>query len=275
MDIRLVAIDMDGTFLDDTCSVPLRNMEAVKKAIEKGVMIVPTTGRSYWNTKQTVFNGVEGIPYYITANGSVIVDAQKETIVYSKTMAEESATAAYQLAKKYSTYIEVYAGIHAYMDDAGVENLYRSGVDTSYCNQLIGTNIRKDNLDSIILEEKLPISKYHIVCINVEEKVKLKEEIAALENMNPISVFSKNIELVSGTWSKREGLEKLTAKLGINKEQVLVIGDSNNDYEMMEWADHAVAMGNAIERIKEAASYITSTNNEAGVAQALEKYLDI
>lgn len=275
MDIKLVAIDMDGTFLDDLCKIPERNLMAVKKAIKKGVIIVPTTGRSFRNVKAELFKEVTGINYCITANGTIVAEMEKERILAAEVIPVPQGKLVYQMAKKYSAYLELYSGLEAYMDARGIEYLWQAGLTPEYCEQLMGTNIKADNLDQLVLEEELPISKFHIVCTARAEKEQLKKEIAALGGMFPISVISKNIELVSGTYSKRNGLEQLISALGIAKNQVLVIGDSNNDYEMIKWADHSVAMGNANDRIKEAALHITASNNQAGVADALEKYLNL
>jgi len=275
MNIKLVAIDLDGTFLDESCKRPQRNIDAVKKAIDKGVIVVPTTGRSFRNVKEELFYDIEGITYCINANGTIVADMEKEKVLYARTLPMELGQQVYRIAKKYPVYIEVYAGLEAYADAPRIKYLYQSGLDRAYCDQLVGTNIIADNLDKIVLTDGISISKYHIVCMSVEAKKDLKDEIAALNDLFPISVISKNIELVYGTYSKRDGLEHLIGQLGIDKSQVLVIGDSNNDYDMMVWADHAVAMANASERVKAVASDITASNNEAGVANTLEKYLNL
>jgi len=275
MNIKLVAIDLDGTFLDESCKRPQRNIDAVKKAIDKGIIVVPATGRSFRNVKEELFYDIEGITYCINANGTIVADMKKEKVLYARTLPMELGQQVYRIARKYPVYIEVYAGLEAYADAARIKYLYQSGLDRAYCDQLVGTNIIVDNLDKIVLTDGISISKYHIVCMSVETKKDLKDEIAALNDLFPISVISKNIELVYGTYSKRDGLEHLIGQLGIDKSQVLVIGDSNNDYDMMAWADHAVAMANANERVKAVASDITASNNEAGVANTLEKYLNL
>jgi HAD-superfamily hydrolase, subfamily IIB len=275
MSIKLVAIDMDGTFLDSKCTVPKENMEAIKKAIDKGIKIVPTTGRCYRNTKEMIFTDVNEIPYYITANGAVLVDGIKEEEIFAKLMPAMTVREVYEITKKYPTFVEIYAGLDVYIDELGEQRLYQSGVPKEYAKQLTKTTIKVKSLDDIIYDDNILVSKYHVLTETVEENIKMRDEIAAIKGLNPISVVPQNVELVDGTWSKKDAIVKLIEMLKIDKEEVLVIGDSNNDYEMMQWATNAVAMGNANEKIKALASHVTATNDEAGVAQALHKYLDI
>lgn len=275
MKIRLVAIDMDGTYLDDQCKIPKRNLQAVLKAIAKGVLIVPTTGRSFRNVKKELFHDVPGIAYSINANGSVVADMKQEQLLHSEIIPKEIVDQIYHLVKQYPAFMELYGGLEAYVDTRGIDYLYQSGMDPAYCDQLMRTNIVADDLDQVVLEKETPISKFHIVCPTPVIKDELKAKIAKLQGVYPISVTNKNIEIVSGTYSKRDGLGYLINYLGIEKDQVLVIGDSNNDYEMIEWAHHSVAMKNANDRIKALAKHITLSNNEAGVAAALERYLEL
>ena len=275
MNIKLVAIDMDGTFLDSNCRVPKRNLEAIQKAMAKGVIIVPATGRCYRNTKKAAFEGVEGISYYITANGAVVVDAAKEEVIFEKAIPAKAAKEVYEIAKRYPAFIEIYTGLDVYVDEKGINHLFSGQVMKSYCEQIIETATRVKDLSAIVGDSNILVSKYHILSQNVEENVKLRDEIAAIEGLNPISVIPQNIELVEGVWSKKDGLQKVMEICGVSKDEVLVIGDSNNDYDAMEWATHAVAMGNATDRVKAVASDITGTNDEAGVAQTLEKYLGL
>ena len=96
-----------------------------------------------------------------------------------------------------------------------------------------------------------------------------------MENCYPISVFNLNIELVNGLWGKAGGLQKLAEHLGLSAENIMAIGDSNNDLDMLRWAGTSVVMGNAPDRVKELADYVTAENDQDGVAKALEEILNI
>ena len=88
----------------------------------------------------------------------------------------------------------------------GIDHLYRSGLSISYCRQLMRTNILCDDMEKMIMEGKYPVSKFHIVCESSQEKERLKERIASIPGLYPISVVAQNIEVVYEKKSKRDGL---------------------------------------------------------------------
>lgn len=272
MSIKLIAIDMDGTLLNRVCEVPAKNVEAIKGAINKGIIVVPTTGRCYQNTKDMITGKIPGISHYVTCNGAIVVDDDNGELIHEELMQKKDVKAIYDLIEKHPVFTEVYAGLNSYVDERGIRHLYQSGLPIEYCDQLLETTSKVNSLRDIVNDASVPVSKYHIVGETVEDITKLRHEIAEIDGLHPISLIPKNIEVVAGRWSKREGLEKLIAYLGVDREEVMVIGDSCNDYEMLKWAPYSVAMGNADDHAKELADYITTTNNEAGVAKAIEKF---
>lgn len=275
MNIKLIAIDLDGTLLDDDCVIGEENRSMLRRALKAGYCVVPTTGRSFQNARYEIFKDFNELPYYINANGTVVTDAKTEQVLYTASFPRDVAGEIYRLCKEYRTYIEPYAGRCAFMEQEGIAHLYRSGLPRSYCEQLMRTNILCSDMEKIIEKGEYPVSKFHIVCESREEKESLKARIAAIEGLYPISVVEQNIEVVYQKKSKRDGLEFLSDYLGIARENVLAIGDSSNDVEMLEWAEYSVAMQNASARVKSAAKYVTDTNNNSGVAKALQRFLNI
>ena len=141
-------------------------------------------------------------------------------------------------------------------------------------SDLLYTNTHLEDLDDFVLKEKRPISKFHIVCVDPKEKTQLKDRLSHLPGVFPISTTPFNIEICCNGWSKREGLKKLCEILQISSEEIAAIGDSENDYEMIQWAGCGIAMGNADEKVKNAAQYVTGSNEEDGIVQAL-RYLGV
>ncbi len=275
MDIKLIAIDLDGTLLDDDCLFQEENRKWIRRAMKAGYLVVPTTGRSYQNARYEIFKDFDELPYYINANGTVVTDARTEKVLYTASFPRETARKIYRLCREYRTYIEPYAGRYAYMEQEGIDHLYRSGLSISYCRQLMRTNILCDDMEKMIMEGKYPVSKFHIVCESSQEKERLKERIASIPGLYPISVVAQNIEVVYEKKSKRDGLAFLSEFLGLTRENVMAIGDSSNDMEMLEWAGCSVAMENSAPKVRQAAKYVTDTNNNDGVAKALQRFLKI
>lgn len=271
--IKLIAIDMDGTWLRSDCSISEPTKRAIRAAVEAGYLIVPSTGRCFCNTK-TVLRDF-GLSYYINANGTIVTDAKEEKLVHAECFDRETAEAIFRLVEEADAFTEIYESFDAHVDKKGREFLIRAGLAGDYVEQLLSTNIEHESLGDFMREASGRISKFHIVCETPEKKEALKEKIAALPGVYPISIFHLNIEVVNGRWSKADGLRTLTAYLGLTPDQVMAIGDSNNDADMLRWAGTSVAMGNAPRHIKELADFVTSSNDEDGIVKAFEKYLDI
>ena len=99
----------------------------------------------------------------------------------------------------------------------------------------------------------------------------LPEEIK--EKYALVKSLPMTLEIMNKECNKGFGLERLIKELGVNREEVISIGDEQNDFEMIKFAGLGVAMGNASEKIKEIADYITKTNEEDGVAHVIEKFV--
>ncbi len=271
--IKLIAIDLDGTWLRSDCSISEVTKGAIQKAIDQGYLVVPTTGRSYRNSRE-VLKEFRGLRYFINANGSTIADGEEERMIYAECIPYETARAIYELLVKYDAFAEIYEDFDAHVASNAVELLNRAGLHGDYVEQLMSTNVIQESLDAFMENPERRISKFHIVCATPRKKDELKAEIAQLEGVYPISVFNRNIEIVNGTWSKAQGLWTLTKRLGLDASQVMAIGDSNNDLDMLKWAGISVVMGNAGEHVKELADFVTASNDEDGIKLALARYLD-
>ena len=274
MDLKLAAIDLDGTLLKEDCTISERNRKAICRAMELGYLVVPSTGRGYRNSR-FVLEEFPAMPYYINANGTTVTRGEPEEVLLSKTISLDTGREIYRIAREYPAFIELYHGLDAFDSREGCEKLYKSGVMEAYCRQLLKTNIHLDSLDDFVLKEEHLISKFHIVCVSKKDKEELMERLGALEGVFPISTASQNIEIADTHWSKKDGLAWLCGRLKIDASQVLAIGDSENDYEQIRWAGVGVAVKNAYPRVIGAADALVASNEEDGVAQALEQFLTL
>lgn len=268
---KLIAIDLDGTLLKEDCTISERTQQALLKVMEQGHMVVPTTGRGYRNTR-FVLRNFPVMPYYINANGTVITQGEPERMLFSRTIPYEKGCAIYRLAMEYPTFIELYSGMDAYDSIEGCKNMERSGGMREYREQLLQTNIHMESLDDFVIKECHPINKFHIVCVSLKDKEELMRRIGELPGVYPISTAEKNIEVADTRWSKKDGMIWLCERIGIEKSQVIAIGDSDNDYEGICWAGTGIAMKNATRRVREAADYVTGSNEDDGVAEVIEKF---
>lgn len=272
MEKKLIAIDLDGTLLREDGSISERNRQAVIRAMEQGHLVVPTTGRGYRNSR-SVLEQFPVMPYYINANGTTVTQGNPEKALFSCAMPYEVGCGIYQTVREYAAFMEIYHGLDAYDTHEDCELMRRTGCMGYYLEQLSRTNIHMDSLDDFVIKEKCLISKFNIVCTTLEIKKELMERLPKLPGVHPISTSELSIEIADDKWSKRDGLEWLCREIGFTREQVIALGDSDNDYEGICWAGTGVAMANGNERVRRAADYVVGTNDEDGVAQALEMLL--
>jgi HAD superfamily hydrolase (TIGR01484 family) len=130
------------------------------------------------------------------------------------------------------------------------------------------------NIDEF-LDSDIKIGKFVAFYNDEETTLNVKRKLESIGKLAISSTFTKNIEINNKEAQKGFILAKIAEKMGIKRDEVMVIGDSFNDYSMFTQFPESFAMGNAVQPIKEAAKYITDTNNNAGVAKAIYKILNL
>lgn len=266
MEYKLIAIDMDGTLLNSKNMITERTINAIEKAEEKGVQIVLSTGRllssaRYFSDKLGLKNPV------LACNGAIIIDKNRE-IIYSKSLEKQVANKVMDLGKKYNVYF------HFYNEECLFTNQYVKEVVDYYSDKDQKIDIRIYNKDSEILEDKnLNIYKFLFIDNDFEKLAKLKEELLSVDRINISKSWENNLEVMDLEASKGLGLEYICNGLSISRDQVIAIGDSDNDLSMINFAGLGVSMGNGNEMVRNNADYITSTNDEDGVAKVIEKFI--
>lgn len=274
MNYKLVCIDMDGTLLDSHHRVSERNKEALKKAIEKGVHIAISTGRVFPSVR--IYGNIIGVNApLICSNGSYIKDKNTGEVIFKSTLDRETYFKICDIINKYKflAYVDSTDGLIADTDipEDDSHRLMNSWVDEEEKIKFYKYDDLRDAYD----EHGEDILKFIIIKKeegpNIEEA---KEEFEALEGVDLVyASWGGCIEIMKKGTSKGSAVKALADKLGISLEEVICIGDSGNDISMLEEAGLSVVMGNAPDFIKEYGDYITDTNENDGVAKAIEKFI--
>ncbi len=269
MGYKLIAIDMDGTLLNKEKKVTDKTKEAIKRAQALGIYIVITTGRIY-----------SDIPFYkdyigieapvIASNGALIMDGDKT--IYKQNISKETNSFLIAISKKFNLKFM----LHTH------DTLYCYGIRLTLFWKVIlrltgNKNIKIQRLKSyvevnnLIVNKEKEIIKFEIISLNKNKLELFKEEVIRNKDIEVASSSENNIEVTNKGVSKGNALKFLSDYLKIKKEEIIAIGDSENDISMIRYAGFGVAMGNAIEKVKSEAKYITRTNEEDGVATAIEE----
>lgn len=240
-EIKLIALDMDGTLLNNEHNVSEENRMAIKKAEKKGVHVVLSTGRSLKTARDYVLS-LELSSYLVTVNGSEIWGPDGE-LVHRSPVATEHIQWMHELSSQHNA------------------RFWAISTENNWNNEMP---------DDLLSQEWLKFG-FHIEEDDVREKVLKELKAKGLFELSNSSLV--NIEVNALGINKAKGLEKVCGLLGISMENVMAVGDSLNDIAMITDAGLGIAMGNAQEAVKHAANDITGTNNENGVAQAIRKWV--
>ena len=263
MAIKLVAIDMDDTLLDDSLAVSPRTCEAIGRAQEQGVMVAIATGRMFSSALPYARQLNMQVPI-ITYNGGMIRHPQTDEILYHHTLEYEVAERLLRLFRERGWYLQSYVNDQLYVEERGEKaKIYEA---------LAGVEAIPLGADFYAMKD-CPTKM-----LSMAEPEELQIIQKTVNELLPGKVFTATskttyLELTHPQVNKGHALSLLGQHLGIRQEEIMAIGDSNNDYPMLEYAGFGVAMGNASERVKSVAQAVTLANDAEGVAEAIEKYV--
>lgn len=282
--IKLIGLDLDDTLLNSEKKISKEDIKTVKDAIKKGCKIVFTSGRplslaviSYYQT----IGLTNGEVYYLGFNGEAVYDIYavnpSKKCIYSDClnnsdlqMIENSLSFLYTN----NTY-----NVTSYVYKDGEKN------NTSICyaqrhNKFIEIEVLYNKVEIEYLNDQFKPSNYsevHKFMIAGEpsdiEKIYRLIPASLFENFNVVISMPCFIEIFKKGNDKYQGLLYVAKKYQIERNEILAIGDSMNDYEMIKQAHIGIAMGNSCEEVQEVSTFVTRTCEESGVSVALKKFV--
>lgn len=287
---KLVAIDLDGTLLDSYGQISENNKNAVKDAVNKGTKVVIASGRGVMSVKNFA-NEIGANEYAVCGNGSVVYDFKQESIIYDKFLSQKKVLQLIKICEENSIYYSIYTqnSIIAKTLNYNVlfyhqENASKpDGKKTNIC-------ITEDIYQYVLNRKETDYTKIticddnNIIFNSIIKKLREVKGIDVLDvghmsrklmklgtEIHSIEYFYT--EITNENANKWNALEFLIQKLGIEKEEVIAIGDNVNDQTMLENAGLGVAMANSAPYIQQMANIVTESNNEDGIAKVIEKYI--
>lgn len=285
--IKLIASDMDGTLLNSKHKISKENLEAIKKAKEMGIKFTIATGRMYEDVKP-LLEECDLKCQCIVLNGGEYID-EKGKVLEGIYIDKKEAREVIHMIIKENIVAEIYTNEGLYTvntkEEALTEVAYRIKAydpETSFEEAIKFAELHPHfvNLKYIedideFLKSDIKIGKFIAFYNDEETTLNVKKKLESIDSLAISSTFTKNIEINNKAAQKGLILAKVADKMGIKRDEVMVIGDSFNDYSMFIEFTESFAMGNAVKQIKEVAKYITDTNDNAGVAKAIYKILNL
>jgi Cof subfamily protein (haloacid dehalogenase superfamily) len=265
---------MDGTLLNSKREISEFNKEAIKKAHDRGVHIVVSTGRLFANAE--AFSDLIGVKSpVIASNGAVVRGIDKNQIIYKSYFEIDTCIRLLEVLTKHKVKQNFSTPEKGYTGDLKFKLLIEYA-------RLRGRTIRNTKIQyvssnkewlKVFEKEKDNIVKCEIRCEDADKLKKIRNELEDMKEFDVVSFSHRNIELTRSGVSKGKAAERLAEYYGIKREEIIAIGDSENDLSMIKYAGTGIAMGNAMEIVKQKADCITDTNDNDGVGKAICKYV--
>lgn len=257
---KLLAIDLDGTLLNDDKQISKANLNGLKRAMENNATIAIVTGRALFSALN-IIEKYDFDCYLICHNGALIVDQKNHQEIFLQNMEGDAAKKIVDFCIKEKSPIHIFG-----------ENFW--GV--TGINQAVEDFVKAHSVEPNIVKDISEIEKLAIInLVSVGDTDKVEEFITK----NQIDVyFTKSvpntIDIMDKDATKGNGLKILADKLNFKRDEIISIGNYYNDIEMFKASNIGVAIGNSPEEVKKHADYIThNSNNDNGVLEAIEKFI--
>ena len=270
MDIKLICMDLDGTALrSDHHTFSPRLEQALDRAHEKGITIVPVTGRQYGLLPPAVTGHPAWETLVVTCTGGQILRLGTGELLYSLDIEETALRQLLAIAERFHIPVEFSRNSKLHLTQASY--------DAEAPQEILSFHV-----NTILAKSGVIVSSLEPMCTARIEKAlypwippelsKPVEEALKEAAVSAVWSSSTSMEITHPDANKGMGLSALCRLLGIDTQQTMAIGDSGNDASMLRAAGLGVAMGNAPAHIKALADAVTETNENDGAAIAIEQY---
>lgn len=268
---KIVMIDLDGTLLNDNKNVSNKNIEMINKVYkEKNVIFVIATGKNIGDIQYIIDAVGEGInKYVIASNGAIIKDNVKDGYILKNYLTDDEVIHIIEEYKKRNL-----IGLIQTEEGPVIEDKLASEVESATYAENLKDYVMDNKVSNIALITPMGKKEDLKLLKNVIDNEFYTLEATAIcdftHTNNGKTFTCKYIDVMKKGSTKANAMKILIDYLNIRKEEVIAIGDGGNDIPMFEVAGYKIAMGNASKELKQKADYITDTNNNDGVAKALE-----
>lgn len=267
MKYKLIVLDLDGTLTNSQKVITPRNRETLIRVQEQGVRLVLASGRPTYGivplANELRMNEFGG--FILSYNGGEIINWESGEMIYENVLPNDIVPLLYESARSHHLSILTYDGAEIVTENSKDPYVEKE----AFLNKMA---VRETN--DFLTDITLPVAKCLIVG-DADALTPLESELS-LRLQGKINVFRSEpyfLELVPQGIDKAQSLAVLLKELGISREEIIAIGDGYNDLSMIKFAGLGIAMGNAQEPVKKAADYITLSNEEDGVAEAIDRHL--
>ena len=272
MGTRLIALDLDGTLLNEKMHVSEKTRQVMELCAQRGIEIVPATGRALPAVPEEVLS-LPGVHYGIFTNGAVVRDFGKNTWVSESCLSWEETIRVIEVLRRHPVIYDMYVSEGGISETRLLAQLEEYGIPERECAYIRATRRAVTDMVEYLREKKCPVQKMNLNFKARESKQAVRAKLEAMPEVLVTSSLPWNLELNAAGITKGSGLRNLCQYLGIEAEETMAFGDGENDWPMLEAAGIGVAMENGAPFLKERADRIAASNREEGVAEAIRQWV--
>lgn len=276
MAIKMIGLDLDGTLFDPQKRLTEHTRGVLRRAMDAGIVIVPATGRPRVGVPD-VLTQMCGIRYCIVSNGAGVYDLRDNVCLHEVTIEREQAAQLLERTRRLHSVQGAFIGEWGYMEPRDREGIERLAIVEEMKAYLIGSRHIVKSLPYFVRKQekgpqKLVLMFFPSRSDGGTDRAAAAEIVGTFEALTCVSGGVENIEIMDRRAGKGAALLRLGTMLGIRREEIMAVGDSENDLDMIEKAGIGVAMGNSEAVLLSHADAVTDTNAEDGAAAAIERY---
>ncbi len=271
MNYKLVAIDCDNTLIKHNGEIHQDNIRAINMLLDKGIKVVIATGRNDILVKDYMDEAGFKEEVVIGCNGASIRDLKDNSIIQLNYIPKDTMKKIIDICLENNIEGKMYTLTESYStSEESCRDELKSDL-SHYTKELTMSLEYKFEKDLYSLIDKKEFLKLVIIEHNEEKLLKIQSIFRKLEDISAVRSAKVCLDIMKKGVSKGSALKDYVNMLGIKQEEVVAMGDSENDLEMLNYANFSVAMGNAEDFVKEVCDMVTLTNDEGGVAHAIHK----
>lgn len=270
MEYKLIVVDMDGTLLNSDREVTKENREALKRAQDRGVKVAIATGRIFTSARS--YARLLGIKAPIIAcNGAIVRDDHTNEVLDISPINKEDAIRVIESFKKHNVYFHIYDEEKIYVEELGFSSsIYNDWNEDQSEENKIKIEKLEDaanyfKINNVNILKMMAVSDDHTIINSI------RKDIEGIDSITLDKSWHNNLEVMAKGVSKGRGIHMLSKIYNIKPEEIIAFGDNFNDLSMKDYVGTFVAMGNGEEYVKDQAHYVTSSNNDSGVAKGIDK----
>ena len=270
--IKLVATDIDGTLISSNMQLSEKNREALDYCVKNGIKIVAATGRTF-ETIPEYLREYEGIEYLVCANGSGVYAGFPRKLLHTFCLSPEAIQYVDEIIKHPTIVTELSCEGAQYTTEENIEKLSKFDISDNVLNYIKATRTVVDSVVDLARDKIDKIEQVSFCFSKEEEKQYLYEKLCKSDLYVLTSAWSFNYEIIDHKAGKGNGVSYICELNNISSDEVLAIGNNDNDVDMLDFAGVAVAVEDSTTAALEAADFIAKPCKEDGFAEAIHKFV--